>query len=212
MGVGGTFDLRDCEFHRSQVGEVHLSISGRCKRATGAVVGYCAHLVMSTIRGLGPGAHSHEVMGRLMIHTHRDDKESVFVESASVIGWTPQWWRKLGAFHIVRPLTVGIVHGLAGSAAVALLVLTTIQRTVGHWLSSRFWIRNGRRNDADHSGNSTAVCVFPATLRTIESRPGDGLRAAKPGLWIISVLPHRDCRWPVYKPSELDAAVKGSDW
>jgi high-affinity nickel-transport protein len=81
-----------------------------------------------TIRGLGPGAHSHEVMGRLMIHTHRDDKESVFVESASVIGWTPQWWRKLGAFHIVRPLTVGIVHGLAGSAAVALLVLTTIQR------------------------------------------------------------------------------------
>ena len=31
-------------------------------------------------------------------------------------------------FHILRPLTVGIVHGLAGSAAVALLVLTTINR------------------------------------------------------------------------------------
>ena len=31
-------------------------------------------------------------------------------------------------FHILRPLAVGIVHGLAGSAAVALLVLTTISQ------------------------------------------------------------------------------------
>jgi high-affinity nickel-transport protein len=34
----------------------------------------------------------------------------------------------LGLFHILRPLAVGIVHGLAGSAAVALLVLTAISR------------------------------------------------------------------------------------
>ena len=33
----------------------------------------------------------------------------------------------LGAYQFVRPLIVGIVHGLAGSAAVALLVLATIK-------------------------------------------------------------------------------------
>lgn len=33
----------------------------------------------------------------------------------------------LGPYRLVRPLMVGIVHGLAGSAAVALLVLATIQ-------------------------------------------------------------------------------------
>jgi sulfite exporter TauE/SafE len=33
----------------------------------------------------------------------------------------------LGPYRLVRPLAVGIVHGLAGSAAVALLVLATIQ-------------------------------------------------------------------------------------
>jgi high-affinity nickel-transport protein len=33
----------------------------------------------------------------------------------------------MGLFTILRPLVVGIVHGLAGSAAVALLVMTTIQ-------------------------------------------------------------------------------------
>jgi high-affinity nickel-transport protein len=33
----------------------------------------------------------------------------------------------LGAFNVLRPLIIGIVHGLAGSAAVALLVMTTIR-------------------------------------------------------------------------------------
>jgi high-affinity nickel-transport protein len=33
----------------------------------------------------------------------------------------------LGAYQTLRPLFVGLVHGLAGSAAVALLVLSTIK-------------------------------------------------------------------------------------
>jgi hypothetical protein len=33
---------------------------------------------------------------------------------------------RLGSYNILRPLAIGIVHGLAGSAAVALLVMTTI--------------------------------------------------------------------------------------
>jgi ABC-type nickel/cobalt efflux system permease component RcnA len=35
--------------------------------------------------------------------------------------------RKLGLYHTLRPLVIGLVHGLAGSAAVALLVLSTIK-------------------------------------------------------------------------------------
>jgi high-affinity nickel permease len=41
---------------------------------------------------------------------------------------TPVFWKQLSMFHVLRPLLVGIVHGLAGSAAVALLVLTAINR------------------------------------------------------------------------------------
>jgi len=81
-----------------------------------------------TIRRLGPGAHSHFLFGRWMIHTHDEDGAPIPVDSFSILGWTPQWWKQLGLFHILRPLIVGIVHGLAGSAAVALLVLTTINR------------------------------------------------------------------------------------
>jgi len=34
---------------------------------------------------------------------------------------------KLGLYQTLRPLVIGLVHGLAGSAAVALLVLSTIK-------------------------------------------------------------------------------------
>jgi hypothetical protein len=81
-----------------------------------------------TIRRLGSGAHSHYMFGRYVIHTHDANGESILPDSLSILGWTPQWWKQLGVFHVMRPLVVGIVHGLAGSAAVALLVLTTISR------------------------------------------------------------------------------------
>src|SRR5579872_4376495 len=82
-----------------------------------------------TIRGRGAATHSHVILGRTMIHSHEDDE---LAESKSALrptpAWWPQWLKTLGLFHFARPLTVGIVHGLAGSAAVALLVLTTIHR------------------------------------------------------------------------------------
>jgi hypothetical protein len=82
-----------------------------------------------TIRRLGSGAHSHFLFGRWIVHTHDDDGEPAFIDRFSILGWTPRWWKDLGLFHVLRPLAVGIVHGLAGSAAVALLVLTTISRS-----------------------------------------------------------------------------------
>jgi high-affinity nickel-transport protein len=81
-----------------------------------------------TNRRLGPGAHSHVILGRLMIHTHDEDGEPASTGPGPIFGWTPQWTKKLSLFQLLRPLTVGIVHGLAGSAAVTLLVLTTINR------------------------------------------------------------------------------------
>ncbi len=45
----------------------------------------------------------------------------------------PEGPRTLNRFHAFRPLVIGLVHGLAGSAAVALLVLSTIRSPV--WAS-----------------------------------------------------------------------------
>lgn len=63
-------------------------------------------------------------------HTHSEG-ETVHAhgpqDSAGPLGWMDRTFGRLGFYQLLRPLTVGIVHGLAGSAAVALLVLTTIR-------------------------------------------------------------------------------------
>jgi ABC-type nickel/cobalt efflux system permease component RcnA len=51
-------------------------------------------------------------------HGHRHDQTPQ--------AWLDRWLGGLTFYHLVRPLVVGIAHGLAGSAALALLVLTTI--------------------------------------------------------------------------------------
>lgn len=62
-----------------------------------------------------PHGHSPEV------HPHRPEQ--------TPLARLDRAFGKLGAYQSLRPLVVGIVHGLAGSAAVALLVLTTIHNT-----------------------------------------------------------------------------------
>lgn len=81
--------------------------------------------------GFALGEHAHFILGRVMIHRHDASCRFNFLENGSIFDRTSRSFQKLGAFHVVRPLAVGIVHGLAGSAAVALLVLTTITRS--HW-------------------------------------------------------------------------------
>jgi ABC-type nickel/cobalt efflux system permease component RcnA len=45
--------------------------------------------------------------------------------------WLDRLFGRIGLYQQLRPLVVGVVHGLAGSAAVALLILTTIRNP--HW-------------------------------------------------------------------------------
>lgn len=47
-------------------------------------------------------------------------------ENAASKPWVNRASYKLGRYDAIRPIVIGIVHGLAGSAAVALLVMTTI--------------------------------------------------------------------------------------
>jgi ABC-type nickel/cobalt efflux system permease component RcnA len=69
--------------------------------------------------GHGDYIHSHA-------HGHSPEKHG-HTNDETPVGWMDRVFGRLGLYHIVRPLAVGVVHGLAGSAAVALLVLTTIR-------------------------------------------------------------------------------------
>jgi len=60
-------------------------------------------------------AHAHGLEGHAHSHAHNP------------VAWFDRMLGKTRIYRPIRPLLIGIVHGLAGSAAVALLVLTTIR-------------------------------------------------------------------------------------
>ena len=76
------------------------------------------------------GQHIHVHGHGAHIHVHRHTHATSF-DHHGVSLMPPRWLSNpflyLGVYHSLRPLLVGIVHGLAGSAAVALLVLGTIR-------------------------------------------------------------------------------------
>jgi hypothetical protein len=63
-------------------------------------------------------------------HAHQPGRHSHPPEPTP-LAWLDRALGRIGMYQYLRPLLVGIVHGLAGSAAVALLVLTTIRNS--HW-------------------------------------------------------------------------------
>jgi hypothetical protein len=79
-------------------------------------------------RVTGEHAHVHEHGSHVHFHWHsHGPAEEHHGDSLATPSWTRGPFERLGLFHALRPLLVGIVHGLAGSAAMALLVLSTIR-------------------------------------------------------------------------------------
>lgn len=98
----------------------------------------------SFMRGL-PGArsvdhdehelvHSHAHRHGDYVHTHphgHSPETHSHDPNHTPVTFLDRLFGKIGFYQQVRPLVIGIVHGLAGSAAVALFVLTTIRDP--HW-------------------------------------------------------------------------------
>ena len=95
---------------------------------TGAVKWLSEKFAPSHPRVSGQHAHLHQHGSDLHFHWHSHSSAGDHHGERLT---TPNWLRRpldrLGIFHTLRPLLIGIVHGLAGSAAVALLVLSTIR-------------------------------------------------------------------------------------
>ena len=76
----------------------------------------------------GYHSHPHRHGDFVQSHPHGNAPEKHgHAEDATPVGWMDRTFGRLGLYQVLRPLAVGVVHGLAGSAAVALLVLTTIR-------------------------------------------------------------------------------------
>jgi ABC-type nickel/cobalt efflux system permease component RcnA len=96
----------------------------------------------SFVRSMPSGPlHSHD--SAKLVHTHyhshgdyvhnhphgHDPEQHPHSPETTPVAWLDRTLGRTGLFQPLRPLIIGIVHGLAGSAAVALLVLATIRNS-----------------------------------------------------------------------------------
>src|SRR5580704_4956004 len=70
--------------------------------------------------------HSHGDYAHNHPHTHSAVPHTHVVDDAP-LAWMDRVFGGTSIYQYLRPFVIGVVHGLAGSAAVALLVLTTIR-------------------------------------------------------------------------------------
>lgn len=120
-GVGHTFSLM---IAGTCVIVLHLEIGARASKSLEFCVGLMlillgANALRKLIRGGVAHMHAHEHEGHWHVHPHIHEKGK---------GDVPHTHHGLKAG--ARPLLVGMVHGLAGSAALTLLVLATIPSPV----------------------------------------------------------------------------------
>jgi ABC-type nickel/cobalt efflux system permease component RcnA len=80
---------------------------------------------------LAPGTRSHNMAGATDSDVGKTQPIRLSgtqpVDSVTAKASREDMFRGVGLYNVVRPLIIGIVHGLAGSAALALLMMTTIR-------------------------------------------------------------------------------------
>ncbi len=77
-------------------------------------------------------SHPHSHGDYIHQHPHAHDPEGhPHAPDHTPLAWMDRVFGTVSLYQYLRPFVIGVVHGLAGSAAVALLVLTTIRNV--HW-------------------------------------------------------------------------------
>lgn len=78
----------------------------------------------------GSHLHLHIFSHTPHLHMHEHDTSPVPEKSGKTIPLKSGILKRYGSYQIFRPLVVGLIHGLAGSAAIALLILGSIQNPI----------------------------------------------------------------------------------
>ena len=146
----------------------------------------------------GDYVHSHAHGHAPELHSHNQ----------TPLTWLDRLFGRIGLYQQLRPLVVGIVHGLAGSAAVALLILTTIRNP--HWAMAYLLVFGwGRwRHDADHDEHRFDIQLFREKASAIFATPGAGVRLGQFGLRSLPCISDRHCQWAIHWPSAVDASLR----
>jgi High-affinity nickel-transport protein len=92
------------------------------------VVAFFRNVPTASSAAASPTVHSHAHSHGDYVHTHSHTHGPLdHAHNQNPVAWLDCMFSGFKAYRPIRPLMIGIVHGLAGSAAVALLVLATIR-------------------------------------------------------------------------------------
>src|ERR1700719_4111312 len=99
------------------------------------VVSFFRGLPSSTALGRTPAtpqeelihSHAHSHGDYIHTHSHSHGPRAHVHSGQNPVAWLDRVFSRFRVYRPLRPLMIGIVHGMAGSAAVALLVLATIR-------------------------------------------------------------------------------------
>ena len=107
------------------------------------------------------------------------------IPTATGANWFDRNLRELGLYNALRPLVIGTVHGLAGSAAVAILVMTTI---TDPWWALAYLLLFGLGTVAGMAAMTTAMAfpiVYSGRFRWNQAiTVGSGLLSVAFGMFI----------------------------
>lgn len=123
--------------------------------------------------------------------------------------WLERLLQDIGRYNALRPLIIGIVHGLAGSAAVALLVMTTIHDP---WWSITYLLLFGIGTVAGTMLITTVPAMpFAFTARNSQDATAKWLLSpvyySKSWIRRVSLLSNRFCRGPVHVAPAMDSSL-----
>ncbi len=179
-----------------------LSLAGVTRRATEAFT-----------PGRRPAAdlhnhpHSHSDYVHSHPHGHAPEAHG-HAESRTPMSRIDRLFGSVGVYNAIRPLVVGLVHGLAGSAAVALLVLATIRNPV--WAVG-YLVLFGLGTVVGMMLITAAIGLpFAYTANRFahdQSVPGRGVGALEPRARTLPGLPDRARRRPVHLEPAVDPQV-----
>jgi high-affinity nickel-transport protein len=126
-------------------------------------------------------AHSHGDYVHTHPHTH-DPEVHPHDPKKTPVNWLDRRFGGLSPYRLLRPLLIGVVHGLAGSAAVALLVLTVIRNPTWGVLYLAIF---GAGTIAGMMLITAAIALPIAYSERLSSRFATGLRLAS---GVISIV------------------------
>ena len=115
---------------------------------------------------------------------------------------------RFGLYQCIRPLAIGLVHGLAGFRSCGLTGLVYYsQSDLGNGISAHLRRWNNDWNDVHDCSHCVTSGLRGRSLFGTKPLSRSGFRHGQSLFRVVSRISARSCRWTIHKPPPMDPAI-----